>query len=114
MIAGVDARLSGDRAELADAAVDDGAIIYNIRVVAKFALDHRCARPHLGVATEPAFADRSGGMNERIEAQRQHAYFSKSSIPPHAPPLLLLCRYDRRVTARCRTRVMEALHKAGI
>lgn len=57
VVARVDPRLRGNRAEFPDSRVNDVSVIHDIGVVVKLALDERRAFADFRVAAEPAGAD---------------------------------------------------------
>jgi hypothetical protein len=69
MIAGIDARHGGDRAELADGRIGGVAIIDDVGVVAERDLQQLRARADLAICADPAVAHIRGRIDERRDGK---------------------------------------------
>src|SRR5262245_47086406 len=99
MIAGIDARHGGNRAELSECRVGNVAVVDDVGIVGERNFEQPGSRADLGIGAEAAVAHLGGGMYQRLGRKSFRAHERRMGCRP-------LCLYDaddKTMTAEPRT-----------
>src|SRR5262245_878078 len=117
MIAGIDARHSGNRAELSECRVGNVAVVDDVEIVGERNFEQPGSRADLGVGAEAAVAHLGGGMYQRLGRKSFRAHERRMRCRPlclHDADDTTMTAEPRTASVLCRASGRSLRHRSGV